>query len=297
MVDLIQRLRKYLPLSSAAAAKGIGDFTSNTTGVAPVGIIMWNLIVNDILKVVKSGKQSLNDLDFKASRQSLLDEIDQLIFWCKINNLTPSQVSERLAVTVVSIASRHVQQYKIGPQTVGEAKTSSLNEHVKRESSCGGIATEIMDRLPQVMKTSQCQMGNDGMFIEALLTPLAAALVANEVNGPEKALGFKIWQFIILSSNSAVRNHGLYFLPLMIRYGEWLQSLPYENKVAFAAMTAEQSATYMEILRQILLCVHAMAVREDPTDSIMHVIRTNERGEDEGHVKVMINLFSAPQYI
>ena len=282
MGDLIERLRKYLPLSSyPPAAEETGDLSSHA-GVDPGGIVMWNLIVNDILKAVRSESRtiSLKDIDFKASRQILLDEMDQLIFWCTTNNPTPTQVSEKLSATVVSIASRHFRQYKVGPELVGTAK-QHVNKDAEQENSSAEVTKRIlMHCLPQFINASHCEMGNDGMFIEALLTPLAAALVANEVNGPEKILAFKIWRFAILNSDSAVRNHGVYFVPFMVKYGDWLLSLPCRDRAAFVAITAEQMAVYTEILRQILLCVQAMAIREDPSDSIMHAMKTKVRGED-----------------
>ena len=56
----------------------MGDFPSECAA-GPVGIIMWNLIVNDILNAVRSdsSEKLFTDSDIKARRRSLFDELDE----------------------------------------------------------------------------------------------------------------------------------------------------------------------------------------------------------------------------
>ena len=280
MGDLVERLKKYIPLSSASEAKGMGDFPSECAA-GPVGIIMWNLIVNDVVNTVTrsdSSEKLFTDSDIKARRKNLFDELDELIVLSRKSNLTPAQVSDKLSDTVVSIARKHLEQCTVGHQMAWEPKKQL--DFAEQEHSSVRVTKAIVDCLPYVMKASRCQLENDGEFIEALMTPLGAKLVTDEKNGPEKMLGFRIWAFVIRNSNSAVRNHGYHFVPLMIKYGEWFHYLPFKTKSSSEEITAEQHAMYTDILREIVLGVQAMAVQENLSDSIMNLPKTNICGEE-----------------
>ena len=249
--------------------------------------------MKDILKNGSDGSdhQALKEEDIegnagKAGRKYLFDELDQLFSWNQQQcNLTPTQFVEKLSPTVASISVKHLEGFcENSARKLCEGKPEMNDTFLEQqESSFVKVIREMVACLPELMKASRCQLGNDEMLIEALMTPIAATLVAEKENGPGKLLGFKIWQLINLNSPTAVKNHGTYFGSLMIQYGEWFHNIQYRTEASCLEIgSTGQGDVHIKILRQIVLCLQAMAAREDESNPHMPPVKTwrRRRGED-----------------
>ena len=234
-----------------------------------VGILLWNLIVRYVLD--SDDDDTISDDGFITA--SVDDDM----------NRGEPQHKARLYIVlgdfIVANDSYNRQEPCLGitekllGMAISTVRTTFENsESLIKCPKALKILADLRSGIPEMLKTAQAGMESE-IFIESMLAPMAATLVPDTRTVSERVLGFQIWDFVSQYSQFAVRNHGIYFGPIMLNFCYRYQKIC--RKYHGREETPEQIADLHEIFDQILSCIETHALTER-LDSFMNTTRPND---------------------
>ena len=227
------------------------------------GVLLWNLVVKYIL--------DYSDTISNGGRAAPCDEEERIQ---QLSKLRLYIVAEEF---IIANDSYNRQEPCMGLTKKLLAMITSIvrstlvySEFLVKSPRSVKVLAEVVSGISEMVKTAQAEMESE-LFIESMLVPMAAALVADTRTASERLLGFKIWDFVSQYSVSAGENHGIYFGPIMLNFCKAYNDLGSNAK---REETPEQIADFHKIFDQILSCTQTHAFTER-SNSFINTSRPN----------------------